>query len=251
MCRLAGYLGEPRPLSWLLYDSEHSLEHQSYRPNEMVHGTVNVDGSGIAWWNDSDPEPLRYVTDRSLWADPNLPDLARRLTSGAQIAAVRSATPGLAFGPSSVAPFTFERWAFAHNGQVGGFRGSVGRALLDELPDDLYEHYTVVNDSLAIFLTAVGIARRTGNLGEAVAEAVQRVISLCKKADTTATLNVMMSDGSELVATRMSHDNPFNSLYVGDGLIASEPLEQGDWTAVPEESLVTMGGHGTEMGALT
>ena len=49
MCRIAAYAGPPVTLSAVLYDPPHSLERQAYRPNELVHGTVNVDSTGVAW----------------------------------------------------------------------------------------------------------------------------------------------------------------------------------------------------------
>ena len=58
MCRLAAYAGPPAPLSALLYDPPHSLEHQAYAPRELVSGNVNVDGTGVAWWPAHEDEPL-------------------------------------------------------------------------------------------------------------------------------------------------------------------------------------------------
>ena len=68
MCRLAGYVGAPTTLASLLYDPRHALERQAYLPREMVSGTVNVDGTGIAWWSGEEAEPMRYVSERPPWS---------------------------------------------------------------------------------------------------------------------------------------------------------------------------------------
>src|SRR5262249_37113611 len=138
MCRLAAYVGPAAPLSTLLYDPLRSLEFQSYRPREQLSGFVNVDGTGVAWWDSLETEPMRYVTERPPWSDPNLPLLARRLRAIVQLAAVRSATPGMPFGPASVAPFVHEGIACAHNGYLREFKQRTRRTLLARLPDHLF-----------------------------------------------------------------------------------------------------------------
>ncbi|HEX9888931.1 MAG TPA: hypothetical protein VGA69_05605, partial [Nitriliruptorales bacterium] len=127
MCRLAAYVGPPAPLSTLLYDPPRSLQVLSYQPRELLYGSVNVDGTGIAWWDEIDQPPLRYVTASPPWSDPNLASLAPRLTGRVQLAAVRGATPDIPFGPANVAPFAHDGVAFVHNGWVGEFRRGTGR----------------------------------------------------------------------------------------------------------------------------
>ena len=51
MCRLLTYFGMPAVLEELLYEQEHSLIIQSYKPQEMISGTVNADGFGIGWYH--------------------------------------------------------------------------------------------------------------------------------------------------------------------------------------------------------
>ena len=244
MCRLFGYAGDGVPLSTYLYDATHSLERQSYAPQELIHGSVNVDGTGIAWWQAGEAEPLRYVTAATPWGDANLPTLSRRISASMQIAAVRSATPGLAMGPASVAPYVLDGLAFAHNGRINGFRGPVGRRILDYLPDDLYAEYRVVNDSLALFLLLAAQRRAGASLESATVETLGIVSDVCEAEGATATLNLLVSDGLEIVASRHSVDQPFNSLHTAPGLVASEPLTLADdWVPVPEQHLVKMRPH--------
>lgn len=174
MCRLAAYLGPPVPLSRLLFDPPRSLEVQAHDPREQLHGTLNVDGTGVAWWNGDGEEPLRYVNDRPPWSDPNLRGLAPRLTGRVQLAAVRSATVGHPFGPGNVAPFTYGHFSGAHNGFLGRYREATARPLTALLPDSHYSAMSAVSDSLTLFLRAVALHEERP--ADGLAAAVRRTV---------------------------------------------------------------------------
>ena len=250
MCRMVGYLGHPVPLSSILFDAPHALTHQSYAPRELIDGHVNVDGTGVAWWRPGDREPLRYVTDRAPWADANLSTLSPRFESGAIMAAVRSATPGLPQGPANVAPFTRGSLAGAHNGHIKGFRGELGRELISNLPTEHFESLSVLNDSRVIFLAIAARVEQGLKLRDALVEVVAEVRDACQRHRTSATLNVMIGDGTKLVAVRTSEDAPINSSYTaqseGGTFIVSEPLnEDHHWVSVPDHTLIEA--TGTEL----
>jgi glutamine amidotransferase len=213
----------------------------------MLSGTVNVDGTGLAWWPEGSTEPLRYVTTQPPWADPNLPGLAPALTGTPVLGAVRSATPGLGFGPANVSPFVSSGLAGVHNGRIGGFRGGVGRALLSRLSDDRFGQLAALNDSLALFLLVTGqLDDEPGrSLPDAVTSVVQSVAKEVMAAGLTATLNLTMASATEIVAVRTSAGTEVNSLYMlaGDegSWIASEPLDPDvDWSPIPEHSLAVL-----------
>ena len=248
MCRLVAYLGASRPLDDLL-DAPHGLSRQAHDPRELQHGTVNVDGTGLTWWRDGDPAPLRYATTRPPWADANLAALAPRLAGHAIVAAVRGGTPGVGYGDGHVAPFVLGGLAITHNGWVGGFREGVAARLLRGLPDDLLTQLPVVNDSRVVAAMVVAHHRAGASLADAVRTTIVEVADAVRDADHPATLNLAVADGSQLVLSRASVDLPGNSLYLSDHLptwpdavvVASEPLDgPGDpaWTAVPDGSLV-------------
>ncbi|WP_419995900.1 class II glutamine amidotransferase [Streptomyces boninensis] len=131
MCRHLAWLGPERPLAEVILDPSHSLFRQSWEPRRQRHGTVNADGFGFGWYEPGgSPEPARYRRAVPIWADGNVPDLARALRSGAVLAAVRDATAGTGQEESAAAPFRAGRWLFSHNGAVPDWR---------RLPEELGE----------------------------------------------------------------------------------------------------------------
>lgn len=248
MCRIAGYVGDSQlPLSAVLFDPPHSLQDAAYAPKELLWGHVNVDGTGAAWWVEGRPKPLRYVTDKSPWADPNLSDLAPVLLGNPLLAAVRSATPGIPHGPQNVAPFVSGGLAAVHNGWIGGFRKGVGRFLLDRLSEDRFGEIDSMNDSLVLFhLVNQQIDDEPGiEISDAIAEVFRLVAKVVIAEDRAAALNLVVASDSKIVAARTSAGTEINSLYTlkteGGNWVASEPLDDTDpWVSVPEHSLVVL-----------
>lgn len=257
MCRLAASFGASRPLSELLFDAPHGLESQAYRPRELVSGHVNVDGTGLVWWSD-DPavrdaaRPLRYVTERPPWADGNLSDLGR-LSAPVQLAAVRSATPGMPFTPDAVGPFARGDWAFAHNGYLEDFRGSWQAPLMERLDRQRLADWTVSSDSLALLLwldrhreSHAGVT-----LEEQLAGWAAEVLRLAADLDRAASLTCVLARRDGLWALRAAHGVPPNTLYrspaVGDGCaqrLSSEPMDDGPWELIAPDRVVRISTSG-------
>jgi gamma-glutamyl hercynylcysteine S-oxide hydrolase len=249
MCRLAAYVGPAIPIAAMLYEAPWSLELQSYRPRHQLSGYVNADGTGVAWWDGESAQPLRYVTERPPWSDANLPGLSRRLRGVVQLAALRSATPGVPFGPSAVAPFVHSGVAAAHNGYLRAFREKTGRVLLSRLPDGLFAAMDAVSDSQVLFLTALRHLERDpgAGLAGALRGAVLEAGEVCAKAGVPASLNLVLADSTKVVAARAAQGTASNSLYTlrggarwpGACLLASEPLDEDPlWMPVPDGHLV-------------
>lgn len=245
MCRLAGFVGDPRPLSALLFDPPHSLDRQAYAPNLLLDGHVNVDGTGVAWWPPGEPEPLRYITELPPWSDPNLATLAPRFEATTALAAVRSATQGMAHGPGAVQPFLTEGLAGVHNGVIGGFLDGLGRELAGRLPDDLFSNMGTMTDAKVLFLLAVARHREGADLARAIGAAIDETSKTVAARGETATLNLVLADRGRMVAVRHSVGTRANSLFTGGGagghLLASEPLDNRlDWAEVPAGHLVEL-----------
>ncbi|TDC00552.1 ergothioneine biosynthesis protein EgtC [Micromonospora fluostatini] len=238
MCRHLAYLGPPVTLRALLYDPPHSLLRQSWAPRDMRGGgTINADGFGVGWYPDPAADgsgvPVRYRRAQPVWSDATLPDLAAVTTTGAALAAVRSATVGMPVQESAAAPFTEGPWLFSHNGAVRGWPDSVVGPAADLPVRDLL---TLDAPSDAALLWALVRHRLRG--GAAPARAVSDTVTSVAAAAPGSRLNLLLTDGRQVVASVAGHAL---SVRAGGGavLLASEPTDDDPgWHAVPDGNLV-------------
>jgi len=245
MCRFFAYQGSPAPLSRWVLESSHSLERQAYRPKDMVRGHVNVDGTGLAWWPAAEAVPLRYVTGGPPWSDPNLRTLLPRLSAPSQLAAVRSASPGMGYGIEHVQPFVHGEIALVHNGWIGGFRGALGHEMLSGLDPAHFADLPAFNDSAALFAAFLGaLETARGSLEDALTATVTSIVTACERHREPCSLNLAVTSGRRSVAVRIARGVDANTLYTSERpegrLLASEPLDEGTWSAVPENQISSM-----------
>ncbi|WP_018953286.1 ergothioneine biosynthesis protein EgtC [Thioalkalivibrio sulfidiphilus] len=251
MCRHAAYLGAPIPLGQFLLAPAHSLEVQSWAPRELRYARLNADGFGFGW-HGADGTARRYVNPMPIWSDVNLPALGDTLTSPVWLAAVRSATSGFASGPSNTQPFARDGLLFSHNGFLEDFVSRVRPDLQAWLTPDTEASIGGTTDSEYLFavirqLLAEDDLPVEAALGEAfnlVAEWLDEGVAL---------LNVLVSDGERIYATRHAINHECPSLYYttdddsfpeGAQLVASERLTESDlWQAVPEHHVLILDPH--------
>ncbi|MGZ6790997.1 MAG: ergothioneine biosynthesis protein EgtC [Mycobacteriaceae bacterium] len=231
MCRHLAFLGPPCAVGELLTRGPHSLQTQSWAPRDMRGGgTVNADGYGAAWW--SEGATVRYRSARPMWTDTDGSAVLAGAHSGAVLAAVRSATVGMPVISTASAPFTDGHWAFSHNGLVPGWPHSLV-SLAQTLPMAELLAMDAPTDS-ALLWTALRPRLSHDPVG-AVADLVLRVAG-----DAPGSrLNLLLSDGQQLIATAWGHSL---SYLVGPEhvVLASEPYDDDSaWQSVPEHSLVT------------
>jgi len=148
MCRIFAYLGEPISPAPPVLEAEHSLLIQSYRPREMLSGTVNADGFGVVWYHEG--QAVRMADDRPIWQASDLAALLRSVRTPAALAVVRSATPGIPIAGGGQ-PMIAGHHAFAFNGAIDDFRARLMRRLHRALPDDVYTTLGGVSDTEALF----------------------------------------------------------------------------------------------------
>jgi glutamine amidotransferase len=238
MCRHLAYLGPPRTLAELVLQPPHSLLHQSYAPRDMRGGgTVNADGFGVGWFVPGLLAPLRYRRPYPLWTDQGFAPLAAATSSGAVLAAVRSATVGSPVVETACAPFAgtggTSRWLFSHNGKLPGWPESAV-ALAADL--DLAELLTMDAPIDSALLWAV--LRHRLAAGEDPANAVAAVVGAAVQAVPDARLNLLLTDGTVVVATTWWHALSVRAAG-GAVTVASEPTDDGPgWSAVPDRHLV-------------
>lgn len=216
MCRHLAWLGRPRTLSSLVLDPSHGLLRQSYAPRRQQRGLLNADGWGVGFFAAGRAEPVRWRSSRPLWGDASFASVSAVLSSGAVLAAVRSATVGMPMDESAAAPFTDGRWLLSHNGRVD-------RAVLPVRSDA-----ESVCDSavLAAHVFASGV------------DAVDRTVREVARLDPDASLNLLLTDGTRIVG--VSWGDPLSYLVEPDGVVvASEPWDDDPrWVDVPDRHLL-------------
>jgi glutamine amidotransferase len=258
MCRHLAYLGPPVSLASLVLEPEHSLYKQSWAPSDMRGGgSVNADGFGLGWYVDGDP--VRYRRSVPIWADESLPGLARSVRTGAVLAAVRNGTVGSPLNESAVAPYVRDQWLFSHNGLISGWPSSVAK-LAEALPvselltldapmdsallwaliqDRLYSGSSAEAGSSASSASSLSASASASasSLSSAAAEAVASVVREVAAAAPESRLNVLLTDGRQIVATTWTH-----SLWVHrtneSVAVSSEPWSAHGWEEVPDRSLL-------------
>ncbi|MPZ84820.1 MAG: ergothioneine biosynthesis protein EgtC [Actinophytocola sp.] len=234
MCRHIAYLGRPIRLAELLLTPEHSLLRQSWAPKDMRGGgTVNADGFGIGWYTGSSPEPALVRRAVPLWTDTALPRLASEISSGAVLAAVRSATVGMPVVETASAPFAWDRWLFSHNGVVRGWPSSVA-SLASTLPVEALLTMDAPTDAALLW----ALLRDRLAAGDEPAAAVASLVTAVEAAAPGSRLNLLLTDGTVIVGSCWTH-----SLWVRAGssavVVASEPYDDDPaWREVPDRHLV-------------
>jgi glutamine amidotransferase len=273
----------------VLFDTDNSLVRQSYSPR-MMNTFLNLAGFGMKAWDPASLQPHEPFTYRATTLptfDRNLRFIASKIAPTCLVAHVRGVTYS---GESVVAetnlhPFHFAgtRVALAHNGHLRRF-ASMRYALVEHVDPALAQRIEGTTDSewiYALILTQLddpyGVPE-TRELADATAAAL-RILRRVRDAhgiDTSSPVNVCLSTGSALVATRFSFDYgwyppedemletdlPFVSLWYAVGgeyaahdgdwrmtaggpprslIIASEPLttDASNWLEVPEYSMLT------------
>jgi len=272
MCRFVAYFGPPITLSSLLIEPANSLIHQSFHSYETEE-PVNGDGFGIAWYVPRLSErPGLFRSSSPAWSNRNLVSLARVTQSECILAHVRAASKDLAVSESNCHPFVWNRFAFMHNGDIGGFR-AIRRGILQSLSDRAFNVIQGGTDSehlFAMLLDELNFNAHPPSL-ETLVEAVRRTIRSVEEihrahaCSDPAYLNIAVTDGINLVATRyVSHgrSDPASLHYSAGSryechggacrmraaepgqhavIVSSEPLSSDErWQEVSANHLVTV-----------
>ena len=247
MCRLAAYDGSPLPLDVLFFHGDHALDRQSWAPRELMSGTVNVDGYGVAW--PGEPGRLRRLARvEPIWHDPDLPDVLAGIAAPRALAALRNATPGLPVGRTGLLPLVQDGWALAMNGFIPGFRPRHMRALRAPLSDARYGRLAGSSDAETLFLRLLDLLDQGHSVAEALL-AVRDAVAERLGPDEMAPLTLVVLGEEGVTALHTTLNGPVNSLYLsrpgglapGGVILASEPLDSGmEWRPVPAHSLVQL-----------
>jgi glutamine amidotransferase len=196
-----------------------------------------VDGFGLGWYVDGDPEPARHRGIGPVWGDETFFDLARPVRTTALLAAVRSATEGMAHGRAAAAPFRSGRWLFSHNGALTGWPGS-GADLVKDLGAERLLRLEAPTDAAALWALTLERLEAGTPLPEALADVVHRAGESCG-----GRINLLATDGSTVAATTWGASLSWRDLD-GGALVASEPDDDSTaWQDVPDGHLLTANFH--------
>ncbi|MFA7096192.1 MAG: ergothioneine biosynthesis protein EgtC [Gammaproteobacteria bacterium] len=250
MCRLAAYVGPSITLEQFLLNPPHGLLVQAWRPREMHHAALGVDGFGLGWYG-PDELPATYVNPMPIWSDVNLSSLSRSLSCDLWLTAVRSATPGYVSSHANLQPFSDEAdLLFIHDGYITDFRRNLRPALRQFLDPAIEADMEGNTDSEYLFALLRHLLAGDDDLSieEAIAE-MMRLLDDWLEEEIPALLNFVISDGERLYAVRHAVNADCPSLYYttddetfpGGQLVASERLTETEyWQPVPEHHILIL-----------
>ncbi len=273
MCRFVYYQGEPILLSQLVTEPVHSLIHQSYHSEEREE-PLNGDGFGLAWYVPEDDRPALFKSVSPAWNNMNLREIARVTRSERMLAHIRAATQGFGVSETNCHPFRAGRFAFMHNGDVGGFKRT-RRAWLAGLSDEAFGVIHGSTDSEHLFALFVDEVARIDHeapdrLQRAWIRTLERVLSLVDPGgrDDHIYLNAVLTDGRNTLVCRYTTDRPeqADTLYLQLGrryvcedgasrmvvcepgrtsvVVSSEPVTSDPgWEAIPVGSWLMIDAH--------
>jgi glutamine amidotransferase len=259
MCRLYGFrANEPTKVECTLVHAQNALLVQSRRDRA---GESHIHGWGVAAYEDHDP-----ILDRQAWAayhGEHFRRAAARIYAETVLAHVRKAT----VGPPRIEnthPFAEGHWSFIHNGTVPGF-AAIRDSMLTAMTDRQRGAVRGDTDSEHVFRLLMSERERqpAKPLFELVRTTARHILDWCASArpGVRAGLNIMITDGGELVGTRWGrtlfvarregvhdceicgfphvHHQP-NRDYRAI-VVASEPITHETWEEAPEGSIYRIG----------
>ena len=218
MCRVLAYVGSPVELDGPLFAAEHSLIRQSVEARLM--SLLNIGGFGLIAWDDDSRHPERpfvYRTTSVPVFDRNLKALARKVHATSLVAHVRGVVydPDESVGSQNLHPFRFRgaHVALAQNGDLFRF-GEMKYDLVEFIGSDLARHVEGTTDTEWVY--ALVLSRLPDPFGPATAEEMAaaaeealRILGEVRSRHGIATqspVNLVISDGRSLVATRFCFD---------------------------------------------
>ena len=245
MCRMLAYLGNNILLSKLLLIPEHSLEKQAWQPKELRETKLNADGFGFAWYPEGTSDAHRYRNILPIWNDSNLPALSNSMQRPLWLAIVRSATEGLSVTLDNTPPFTYQQWCFMHNGYLLNFESTIRENIRNELSAEYLSLIKGSTDSEYIFALLMQLLKNSTPV-----IAIQKCMEIISRiiGKNRALLNIVLSDGVQIYATRHAINGESPSLYYANNtlefgsdnqLIASEKLnDDTSWSALAEHEII-------------
>lgn len=218
MCRVLAYLGQRVALDDLLFAADRSLVRQAVDPQLM--SLLNLAGFGFVAWDAESPDPERpfaYRTPHLPVYDRNLKALAEKVRATGLLAHVRGVVydPVEVVGGQNVHPFHFAGTpiAMAQNGDLYGF-GRMRFDLLRHIRPELVGQIEGTTDTEWLYALILSQLPDPSAPMDAttMAGAIERAFEIVRAARerhgiaVQSPVNLVVSDGRSLVATRFAFD---------------------------------------------
>ena len=218
MCRMLGYLGTPVLLDHLLYAPDSSLLKQTV--DAQMLGMLNLAGFGLAAWDANAPEPeapLCYRSTQVAVFDRNIQALAKKIRAEAVIAHLRGVPyhDRTQVNQESLHPFKFDgiNLVMAHNGDLADF-ATMRFDLVEHIRPEFARQILAATDSAWMYALIVSALDDPGGplSSEQILRAVDRTLSLLRRVrerhgiTRSSSVNLVLGDGRNLVATRFTFD---------------------------------------------
>ena len=218
MCRMLGYLGTPVLVDDLLYAPDSSLLKQTI--DAQMLSMLNLAGFGLAAWDEGSPDPqvpLCYRSTQVAVYDRNIQALARKIRAGAVVAHLRGVPyhSRAQINQESLHPFKFDgvNLVMAHNGDLAAF-DQMRFDLLEHIRPEYARQIQAMSDSAWLYALIVSALPDAGgplgadDIFRAVEESLATVRRVRERHGITrsSSVNLVLSDGRNLVATRFTFD---------------------------------------------
>jgi predicted glutamine amidotransferase len=250
MCRIATYIGPSISIENIVTAPLHSLLSQSRYANESK-VEWSGDGFGVAWYGQRE-EPGLYRECLPAWSDENLISMCRTVQSHLFIAHVRASTTGETMR-ANCHPFSYKKWCFAHNGQIGGF-SAMQRELEALLCDEFYNIRRGTTDSELLFLLMLQFGIEDSPIS-ACNKVIHTIEDKRRKLEISEPLRLtfVFSNGNQLYGVRYASDKFCPTLYLsgildnGGVSLSSEPLDGNseNWTMVEPATMIEISSGNT------
>jgi glutamine amidotransferase len=203
----------------------------------------NQSGWGLAHFPDGSLEMHKEPVDAG--ASPNVAAEVRKVGAGNCMAHLRRMSVG-ARSWENTHPFTYDGWAFAHNGTWAGYKEA-----RDRLPQRSRSALRGSSDSEVLFHYILQNMEMEGGELAGIRRAVKEIAD--RYAPGTTCLNFILANNKRLYALRYAFVNElkYTLLFIpGDrsrpAQVCSEPLGPGEWRQMANREMVLLDAEGIQ-----
>lgn len=218
-----------KPDNSLLRQARDAIYHPGVIDNENQRNIiVNGDGFGLGWYGASAKKGAcccKFITPA--WSNANLRNLGEYIVSPLFLVHVRAATNGFNQEEEAIIsnenchPFKYGRWTFCHNGGIPHFK-KMKRSIILHIKEAYFQDISGNTDSeyiFALFLSLLPNNRdeeaTMSQLIHTINTLISTILELCVATGIKEppSLNICVTDGTNIVATRYRNGECPPSLY--------------------------------------